>query len=328
MMENDNFYKALKKKGRFVNFNGPKRVRRTAFDFLCWKLGLLNQKSEKIKVPKDFAYPKFQKAFDAAKPWVMWVGHCTFLIKAMNNIILTDPIWNEKCSPFKNIGPKRRYPPAIDLNQLVKVDYVLISHNHYDHLDKKTIIKLHKKFPNIVWIVPLGIKKWLKKLKIENVHELDWWQSFKKDDLEFFATPAQHYSGRGILDANKALWAGFVIDCKKANKKLYFTGDTGYNEIDFKKIGKKFESLDLSLIPIGTYMPRRFMSPVHIDPQSAVKIHKDINSKLSLAMHWKVFHLSDEAMLQPPYELYTCLKHANIDFNEFIVLELGSYVNW
>ncbi|HEU64701.1 MAG: hypothetical protein KR126chlam4_00835 [Candidatus Anoxychlamydiales bacterium] len=328
MANDDNYLKSLKRLGRFVNFNSNRRVRRTLLDFLLWKLGLCNQEDEKLIVPKDFSFPKINKPYDASNPWVMWVGHCTFLIKVNNLNILTDPIWTQKCSPVSSIGPQRKLPPAIDLDQLTKVDYVVISHNHYDHLDKKTVINLNKKFPNIKWIVPLGMKRWMKKIKVVNITELDWWENFEDGFIEIYATPAQHYSGRSLLDGNKVLWVGYVIVSKNDQKKLYFTGDTGYNEIDFKQIGKKFKFMDLSLIPIGTYVPRKFMNPVHIDPQDAVKIHKDVNSNFSVAMHWKIFNLSDEAMLQPPYELYLSLQKENIDLSKFRVLDPGSYVNW
>jgi N-acyl-phosphatidylethanolamine-hydrolysing phospholipase D len=196
-------------------------------------------------------------------------------------------------------------------------------------LDKKTILDLNKKFKKqIKWIVPLGTKKWFKKKTIDNVIELNWWQNYEDELINIYSVPAQHYSGRNILDGNKSLWTGYVLKVKEDQKKLYFTGDSGYNDIDFKKIGNKFNEIDLSLIPIGTYIPRKFMKPVHTDPQDAIKIHKDVNSKFSIGMHWRTFHLSDENMHLPPYELYLNLKKENIDTSEFTVLEPGAYVNW
>jgi len=322
------YLKSLKKYGRFINYNSNKRVHRSVLDFLLWKLKFYNSADEKIDFPKDFSFPKVEKQFNSNEPWVMWVGHCTFLIKINNHKILTDPIWTDRCSPFKSIGPQRRHQPSIDLDQLSNIDFVVISHNHYDHLDKKTVMHLNQKFPKIRWIVPLGLKKWFKKRGMTNVFDLDWWQSYEDDFFQIHAVPAQHYTGRGILDGNKVLWVGYVIESKKDQKKLYFTGDTGYNEIDFKNIGSKFKSIDLCLIPIGTYMPRKFMSPVHIDPKDAVNIHKDVNSKLSVAMHFKTFNLSDEHMKQPPYELYLNLKKQNISLDNFRVLEIGDHLNW
>jgi N-acyl-phosphatidylethanolamine-hydrolysing phospholipase D len=329
MVHDNNRLNSLKKNGRFINFNASKRVRRTLLDFLLWKIGFYNIYNEKLNVPDDFIFPKISKPFIYNKPWIMWIGHCTFLIKNKNVKILTDPIWNDNCSPFSFIGPKRRHPPPLDIAQLNQINYVLISHNHYDHLDKKTILDLNKKFKKqIKWIVPLGTKKWFKKKTIDNVIELNWWQNYEDELINIYSVPAQHYSGRNILDGNKSLWTGYVLKVKEDQKKLYFTGDSGYNDIDFKKIGNKFNEIDLSLIPIGTYIPRKFMKPVHTDPQDAIKIHKDVNSKFSIGMHWRTFHLSDENMHLPPYELYLNLKKENIDTSEFTVLEPGAYVNW
>lgn len=329
MTQDNIFFNSLKKNGRFVNFNAHKRVRRTLLDFFLWKIGVYNFNDEKITLPKDFSYPKINKPFAGSEPWVMWIGHCTFLIKSGNIKILTDPIWNEKCSPFRFIGPKRRHPAPLEIQQLNKINYVLISHNHYDHLDANSILQLNKKFLNqIKWIVPVGVKKWFERKGIGNVTELDWWQNYEDDLVNICSVPAQHYSGRTVLDGNKSLWSGHVLIVKKDQKKLYFTGDTGYNETDFKMIGNKFKKMDLSLIPIGTYIPRKFMKPVHADPQDAVKIHKDVNSAFSIGMHWRTFQLSDENVFLPPYELYLSLIEGNIDPKKFIVLEPGSYVNW
>jgi len=326
-MSNNNI-KSLKRGGRFVNNHSGRRIRRTLLDFLLWKIGAYNLLDNKIDVPLNFSFPRVNETFYSDKPWALWLGHSSFLIKNQNIRILTDPIWNEMCSPFSFIGPKRKHTPPIEIAQIHKIDYVLISHDHYDHLDKKTVLELYKRFPNIKWIVPLGIKKWFKKLKIFNVYELDWWENYEDDDVSIFATPAQHYSGRSVFDGNKTLWCSFVCVFKKNQKKLYFTGDTGYNDIYFKSIGEKFLSMDLSLIPIGAYIPRKFMSPVHIDPEDAIKIHKDINSKFSIGMHYRTFRLSDENMLLPPYELYLNLIKEDLDLKEFVAIDPGSYVNW
>lgn len=328
MSQIDDYLTSLKKNGRYRNFHSDKRVRRTLIDFFLWKIGAYNLDDEKLKVPQDFAYPRLDKPFNYSAPWVMWIGHCTFLIKHSDVKILTDPIWNIKCSPFTFVGPKRRHPAPLEIKQLNKINYVLISHNHYDHLDKSSILEIHKKFPHLTWVVPKGVKKWFLKKKILNVIELDWWQNYEDDLVDIHAVPAQHYSGRSMLDGNKSLWAGYVVTIKKDQKKLYFTGDSGYNEVDFKMIGDKFKKMDLSLIPIGTYIPRKFMKPVHTDPQGAVKMHKDVRSEFSVGMHWHTFHLSDEDMLLPPYELYLSLVDENINPKEFVVLEPGSYVNW
>jgi len=323
-MTRDNFVYSLKKNGKYINFIENKK---TIFNFFLWKIGYYRFFDKKIIVPKDFSFPKVGNSFNPEKPWVMWIGHCSFLIKYKNVKILTDPIWNHICSSFL-LGFRRKHPPPIDIANLDKIDYVFISHNHYDHLDKKTVLFLSGKFKNIKWIVPMGLKKWFLKKRVANVIELDWWDNFEDEFVNICSVPAQHYSGRGLFDLNKSLFSGYVCLMKDDDKKLYFTGDTGYNDINFKSIGEKFKKIDLSFLPIGAYLPRKFMKPVHTDPQDAIKIHKDVNSKFSIAMHWKTFKLSDENMNLPPYELYLSLKKENIDFSEFIVVEPGCYVNW
>ncbi len=327
-MENKDIYKSsIKKNGRFINYHTTNKVRRTFKDFLLWKTGYYEDSSALIKCPRDFIYPFNENDFDNNDSWAVWVNHCTFLIHLQEKYILTDPIWNDSCSPVNFLGPKRRHMPGIEMNDLPYIDYVLISHNHYDHLDKKTVLELFKRFPEIVWIVPKGLKNWFKRLNIHHVRELNWWESIKfSSGVEIFSTPAQHYSGRSLLDTNRTLWSGYVVETQ--NKRLYFTGDTGYNDHDFKAIGSKWKSFDLSLIPIGTYIPREFMKPVHINPQEAVKIHQDVGSRFSIGMHWKTFHLSDELLDVPPYELFLALQNENLDPKKFVALEPGSYVNW
>lgn len=253
--------------------------------------------------------------------------------------ILTDPIWSERCSPFRFIGPKRTHPPGIALSGLPKIDVVLISHNHYDHLDKKTVLSLSRLFPHIAWFVPRGVKQWFDRLGISPVYELGWWEERElycdrsqsvNMPLKLTAVPAQHFSGRSSLGHNSSLWVGWVIesDPNGTKKKCYFVGDTGYNPFDFVSIGVHFGPIDLSLIPIGTYRPRAFMRDVHIDPKESVRIHKDVGSLLSIGMHWKTFCLSDEPLDRPPYDLYLAMQEAGMDFSKFLVLDPGEKVNW
>lgn len=314
-------------KGRYVNLHAPNVHRRTK-DFFLWMIGYFKDRDFE-KVPENFAYPISPKELDQKKPWAMWIGHSTFLISVENKHILTDPIWSKRCSPVPFIGPKRKHPLPLTLDQIPKIDYVLISHDHYDHLDRNTVEYLHMLYPNILWIVPLGLKKWFNKLEIIRVIELNWWESITLDStFKATAVPAQHFSGRKAPNLNKTLWTGYVFENLLFTKTFYFAGDTGYNPYDFKKIGIKFPHIDLSLIPIGAYSPRDFMAPVHTDPKNAVNIHIDVNSKLSLGMHWKTFRLSDEPMNQPPFELLLALKANNIDLNTFLAIDPGFMINW
>lgn len=314
-------------KGQYLNPHVDD-IRRKPKDFVLWMLGYFRDLPFEL-VPEGFSYPIPQQNFDASKPWAMWIGHSTYLISIGGKHILTDPIWSNRCSPVPFFGPKRKHPPVIPLDQLPKIDYVLVSHDHYDHLDKSTIDRLHQLHPDILWIVPKGVKKWFENFRIPNCSELNWWEEIDiNSHLRITAVPSQHFSGRRAPDLNKTLWSGFVVEDLLHNKTFYFVGDTGYNPVDFKQIGQKFTNIDLSLIPIGSYSPRKFMAPVHVEPEDSVNIHRDVGSKFSLAMHWKTFKLSEEPMNQPPFDLYCSMKRKKLDPATFLAIDPGHKVNW
>lgn len=324
------------KKKRFFN---PHIVddKRSIKDALLWKMGYFDDKADLPEMPSSFQYPLKPLSEDLAKPKALWINHSTFFIKINGVHLLTDPIWGTRCSPLRFLGPIRQHETPLELEELKKVDHVLISHNHYDHLDKQTVLNLHKLYPNIHFWVPLGVKKWFLKMGITSVQELGWWESLSIPSLtnpshkmQFTAVPAQHFSGRNIHDSGKTLWAGWVVEFFEPSitKRLYFAGDTGYNPIDFKAIGKRWPHMDLSLIPIGSYVPRRFMSPVHVDPWQAVQIHQEVSSKQSIGMHWNTFKLSDEEVHRPPYDLFQALSQANIDPLTFLAVPPGYEVPW
>ncbi len=322
-------------KERFVNPH-VKEIKRTLKDVLLWQLGYYKDPKERLFAPDDFTYPTPARTFDSQAPTLTWINHCTFLVRIGGTHILTDPIWSERCSPVPFFGPKRMNLPGMDFSALPNIDYVMISHNHYDHLDKRTVRALHRLFPGIVWFVPTGVKQWFLKQGITAVLELGWWEESKINparSLSFKATavPAQHFSGRKGGDLNRTLWVGWVLEFFSPDglyKRLYFSGDTGYNSVDFRAIGELFGPMDLSLIPIGAYLPKAFMQPVHASPEEAVRIHCDVQSKFSVAMHWKTFRLSDEKMHQPPYDLFHALERQGIAPEKFCVIEPGHEINW
>jgi N-acyl-phosphatidylethanolamine-hydrolysing phospholipase D len=299
-------------------------------DLLRWKLGL--GPSETPFVSPD-QLPPYQP--DVVKPdllqiknphpdriQITWVGHSTFLIQMEGVNILTDPIFNDRSSPFSIGGIRRLVPPGLKLEDLPPIHGVMISHNHYDHLDKHSVERLGNK---PTYFVPLGVGQWVKKRTVENVVELDWWQASSSTGLEFYSVPVQHFSGRTPFDRNKTLWSGWIIEGKTG--KIFFAGDTGYSPV-FKEIGERFGPMRISIIPIGAYRPRWFMKPVHVDPPEAVQIHRDMNSRQSIASHWGTFKLSDEPIGEPPRYLEKALKDAGLDEKKFVVMKFGETLSF
>ncbi len=312
-------------RARFTNPHAP-NLRRTFWDVLLWKGGFYNNPSPTLSPPSGFLYPASPQSLIKGQPYALWIGHSTYLLNAQGLTILTDPVWGAYCSPIPIRSLRRYNDPPLPLANLPPIDVVLLSHNHYDHLDAKTVAKLHHFHPQIQWIVPERLAPWFKKRGILSVCELPRWESVHVKNGKITAVPAQHFSGRTLWDMNKTHWNGYV--CEIGSKKLYFTGDTGYNSKDFKAIGRHFGPLDLSLIPIGTYVPKAFMQPVHISPYEAVQIHQDVRSLFSLGMHWNTFHLSDEPHNRPPYDLYLAMKERQIPFESFLPIDIGTYVNF
>lgn len=317
------------KKGKKFHNPHVNRIYRGLWDIFLWKIGYYRD-PKPPEIPKGFTYPQRQKTFDPSLSFVSWVNHATCLVNFLNQVFLTDPIWSDYCSPITLPNFKRKHPPGIELRDLPRIDYVLISHNHYDHLDKQTVLNLQRIYPTMTWIVPTGLKKWFHYLNIDNTVELKWWESYhtkhKAGSIKITAVPTQHFSGRFPFGTNQSLWSGYV--CEQETKRFYFVGDTGYNPYHFKEIHQEFGPMDLSLIPIGTYSPKKFMQAVHISPEEAVTIHRETESKFSLAIHWKTFQLSNESMDAPPYELYESMKKANLDPTTFIATNPGEYFNW
>ncbi|MDX1585176.1 MAG: MBL fold metallo-hydrolase [Balneolaceae bacterium] len=251
---------------------------------------------------------------------ITFVNHATFLIQVDGMNILTDPVWSLRASPFQWIGPKRMRPPGIKFQDLPEIDLVLISHNHYDHLDKNTVRALKKAY-DPQFITPLGVSRYLHDLGIERTIEMDWWNKREiSEELSISSVPAQHFSGRGLTDRDKTLWCGYVLEAPSST--IYFAGDTGYDGF-FKKIGAKFKSIDVALLPIGAYRPRWFMRPIHVNPEEAVMIHRDIGAGTSIGMHFGTFPLADDGMSEPREDLEKAKQKHGLDGNEFITLQEG-----
>lgn len=252
---------------------------------------------------------------------VTFVNHSTVLLQFDGLNVLTDPIYEKRVSPFQFAGPARNSPPGIRFDDLPKIDVLLLSHNHWDHLEIGTVVKLCARDQPRVYC-PLGVKAFLDQQGCRNVTEMDWRQSVVYDPgTTIHCAPAQHFSGRGLFDRNGTLWAGYVIENKSVGK-LYFAGDSGYGP-HFKAIGEQFGPLQLALIPIGAYKPNWFMSPVHCNPAEAVRIHDDVRSEQSVAIHFGTFPLADDGETEPVEDLRKALAAKSIQADRFRALRAG-----
>ncbi len=258
---------------------------------------------------------------------VSWLGHSSFLIQYQGLNVLTDPIFSDRASPASFAGPKRYVPHVVDYALLPAIDFVVISHNHFDHLDD-TAIDLLGDTP--VYLVPLGIKSWFydQGIAADRVFELDWWQTappyLTGPELRVQAQPSQHWSARGLFDRRETLWASWRIEL--GDKAIWFAGDTGYNPKLFKEIGERSGPVDLGLIPIGAYDPRSFMKTYHVDPDEAVMIHRDIGARQSIGMHWGTFPLTAEEPMEPPRRLEAARAREGMPEDEFRAVDVGQIV--
>lgn len=258
-------------------------------------------------------------AANRSRTSVTWIGHASFLLQVGGLNILTDPVFSEQLVWNDLLCSRRVAPLGLAFEDLPKIDLVLISHNHYDHLDPPFVEKLVSEH-DPQFIVPLGLEKWFKRRRVRNVHPLDWWESTTCAGAKVTAVPAQHYSGRNGFDYNLSLWCGFVLQHEA--QRIYFAGDTGYCG-HFKEIGERFEEIDLALIPIGAYDPQDYMRAVHLNPEEAVQVHLDVRSRLSVAMHWGTFRMTLEPLDQPPIRLKAEMARRALNPSAFRVLQHG-----
>ena len=234
---------------------------------------------------------------------ITWLGHASFLIKINKTIILTDPYLSPIAGTL-GMGPKRFVPPGIKIEDLPTIDIILISHNHYDHFDSKTLLKLSSKFQSKIFC-PLNLSKLINDCGFNSVNEMDWYENYTFNDLIFTSVPAYHWSRRLGQKRNTTLWSGYIIEYN--NKKIYFSGDTAYGNM-FSEIGNKFGPFDLSIVPIGAYLPRDMMKSSHCTPEEAVEITKMLKSNNILGMHWGTVRLSAENPWEPPEKFITAAK--------------------
>lgn len=250
---------------------------------------------------------------------ITWLGHSTFIIKIDGKTILTDPILTDFASPFGPFGPRRFVPAGISLRKLPNIDFLVISHNHYDHLDKKTVENLlGKEHVNV--IIPLGLKEFFEDIGYKNIYEFDWGARKKIDKIEFISLPAVHYSGRSLFDQFKTLWCSWAIIAPSGN--YFFTGDTGYSPNILNKIGDEFDYFNLAIVPIGAYEPK-FLQKYHTTPEQAIKIGVNLNASILVAMHWGTFELSDEDIWEPPKLFMEKANEMGISKKRIWILKIG-----
>ena len=268
------------------------------------------------------------------QPAVTWIGHATVLAQLAGLTLLTDPIFSQRASPTSLAGPKRHQAPGVAPAELPRVDLVLVSHNHYDHLDGSSVDTLSRQPDGPpLFVVPLGLKPWLAARGIHHAIELDWWQSHRiaapGGEVEVMLVPAQHWSARGLNDRMATLWGGFAVFSPHCH--LFYAGDTAYSR-DFSDMRERFADrqtpalgggFDIALLPIGAYEPRWFMSSQHVNVPEAVKIHRDLGAKRSLGVHWGTFALTDEPLDEPPRVLVQERQARGLREDEFFTIAIG-----
>jgi len=297
---------------------------KSLFQVLKWKLTSKQPNWPKYVPVRAYDVPLAIVGNDELR--ISFVGHVTFLIQTHSLNILTDPVWSERTSPVTFAGPKRVTPPGIKFEDLPKIDIILISHNHYDHLDIRTIKNLWERDrPRI--ITPLMNDIILKShIPDIEVTTLNWEEKASiEQGIKIALEPAQHWSARGVFDKNRALWGTFLIETSRGS--ICFIGDSGYNEEMFKNIGKKYQDIFVSLIPIGAFEPRWFMKDVHMNPEEAILVHKHLNSKYSIASHFETFQLADDEFDQAAKELEAARVKHKIPSKTFITPKIGG-VYW
>jgi len=286
---------------------------------------MMNRPSMKID-PKelDLRLPVIPIQWDrlrnppADKIQVTWIGHASFFVQMCGVNYLTDPVFSHRASPFSMAGPARLRPTPCRLDELPRVDFVIVSHNHYDHLDATVVSALGN---STKWFVPMGLKSWFLGMGVSNVTELLWWDEFQfSPSVKVVCTPCQHWCKRTLFDECKALWSSWSIIGDSA--RFFFAGDTGYCA-GFAEIGDEFGPFDLAAIPIGAYEPRWFMKPQHVNPEEAVQVHIDVGAKRSVGMHFGTFKLTDEPFFEPPERVAEEMKRLEKPADEFFVLDIG-----
>jgi N-acyl-phosphatidylethanolamine-hydrolysing phospholipase D len=308
--------------GGFRNTDG--NVRRasggTRFKFM-WSRAWAPARS--IDVPRAANDGAALRANDA-EPTVTWIGHATVLLQLQGTNLLTDPHWSARASPLSWAGPKRLQEAGLGFENLPPIHVVLISHDHYDHLDAPTVTRLAAAHDPL-FVVPLGLKAWLEGEGISRVVELDWWGAVEHRGLRIVCTPAQHFSQRSLWDSNTRLWASWAV--LGSERRFYFSGDTGYFA-GLREIGQRLGPFDLTAMAIGAYMPPAIMRFIHLTPEQAVQAHQDLRGKQLVGIHWGTFDLAEEPLDEPPARMRAEADRRGLAPDSAWILKLGETRRW
>jgi L-ascorbate metabolism protein UlaG (beta-lactamase superfamily) len=317
-MQNPDRTPASSTSGKFKN---PEESSHRFLDFLKWFFNRRRAEWPKWIDSKPGSAPVSQVNGNEIR--ITFVNHSTFLIQVDGINILTDPIWSDRAGPLSFVGAKRVRAPGIKFEELPHIDAVLVSHNHYDHMDMRTLKALEKEFSPLL-VVGLGNKKFLENKGFSRVEELNWCEKTSlSNGISVFFVPAQHFSGRTPWNIDKSLWGGFMIE--SFHGQIYYAGDTGFGKF-FERLHANFSDIKVALLPIGAYEPRWFMSPVHMNPEDAIRAHQILKPKVSIGAHIGTFHLADEGFDAPEKQLEMKLRENCLDSKEFIILAPGESV--
>ncbi|GAA4861559.1 MBL fold metallo-hydrolase [Saccharopolyspora rosea] len=277
---------------------------------LMWTGGMRTRTEDADRIPVVRRGLAPVSARDTA---LTWVGHATFVVRIGGATVLTDPVWSARVPGV----PRRLTPPGVSFGELPGVDAVVISHNHYDHLDAPTVLRLPRGTPVLV---PAGLGRWFRRRGFTAVVELDWWESAEVAGLTFDFAPAQHWSRRGPRDTCRSLWGSWVIT--GPDRRVYHAGDSGYGP-HFAEIGHRYPGIDVAMVPIGAYAPRWFMKSVHMDPEEAVRAVGDLGAARAATMHWGTFALTQEPVTEPLARVRKAWREAGRDPDDLWDLAVG-----